>query len=154
MRMPRIHEPDSLVDHGHVAPRPTRQASSSPDPALVLGWTILGLVALLIVFLVIGGLAGPPGHVSTARVAITAGIFGSEFLVGLALVRRWPHSRRFAISVSLVGALASGLAAVRLFVDPGPPGPEGGPYEAAFGAVLVVVFQTSVAAVLIRESRK
>jgi nitrate/nitrite transporter NarK len=129
-------------------------AAPSSDRAVVLGWTILGLVALLTAFLLIGGLAGPHTHVSAARMAITAGVIGAEFLVGLALVRRWRYSRPLGIAVALVGAVACGIAAVRLFADPGPPGPEGGPYQAAFGLALLVVFQASVAIVLIADPRK
>jgi hypothetical protein len=110
----------------------------------------LGLVALVTTFLLIGALAGPPSHVSATRVTIIAGVLGAESLVGLALVRRWPHSRRVAIASSFVGAVAAGAAALRLFADPGAPDPEGGAYRAAFG---FAVFAISTAIVLIRNRR-
>jgi hypothetical protein len=131
--------------------RPTRPGATSSTSAVILGWTIVGIVALLTTFLLIGGLFGPPSHVSNARTAITAGVLAAQLLVGLALVRRWPHSRPIAIAVSLVGAAALATAALRMFTDPGPPGPEGGPYQAAFGLTLVAVFQLSAAAILIRK---
>lgn len=134
--------------------RHQRKGRSSSDPAVVLGWTILGLVALVAIFAMIGGFAGPPTHVSAVRIATASAFVGTEFLVGLGLVRQWQHFGPIATGVSSVVAVGSSTAAVRLFAHPGSPGPEGGPYRAALAFALVAVFQISVAAVLIKNARK
>jgi hypothetical protein len=42
-----------------------------------------------------------------------------------------------------------GIGSIVLFVNPGPAGPEGGPFQAAFGLALLAAFHAAIAVLLI-----